>query len=252
MPPLVSVIIPACRPDLVEEAKASVARQTYPHVETIVEFREKRADDTATVVADKIARGVARSQGKYLIVLCDDDELAPTYCEKTVACAERTNADVVYTDVTAFGEKVNALSPDGLKTRLPEFDAEILRFRTVMWMTFLITRDCWEAVGGMDGTQPYMDWDIGLSLYERRATVVHLKEPLYRWRDHGGNGSRAMNGTEALRALRDKWPVWRMPDSEEASTVMMAMQAATPAQRVAMMEAALAAQVAPVGVRACA
>lgn len=251
--PLVSVVIPGYRPDLMQEAIRSVEAQTYPNIEIVPVLKAAKPTDTHHVVADKVNEGVARARGAYLTILCDDDELAPEHTARCVEACEDSGADLAYTDVTAFGEKVSILSKGGLKLFLPDFDPEVLRFRTVMWMTHLCRRAAWDKCGGFDREQPYMDWAFGIEAWEQRLTVKHLKgEHLYRWRDHPQNGSRRMDGSHALRLLRDKYPVWKMPDSEETSTVIMAMQFADQPTRQRMMEAALAAKDAPARVPLCA
>lgn len=130
--PLVSVIIAAHnRPDLLAEAVASVSRQTYPVLETIV------VDDGSTPPLDlgtlqtaggltvRIERhekprrtagaknsGIRVARGDLITFLDDDDLLAPSYVESAVrAMKNHPDREVLFTGVSWFGK----LGPHGEK-----------------------------------------------------------------------------------------------------------------------------------------
>ncbi len=100
--PLVSVIIPTHnRPELLVRAVKSVKRQTYPNIEVIIidDANDSRVfdlytnDETVKLLVNETNRGgcysrnrgIAKSKGKYINFLDDDDILYPTKIEKQVA-----------------------------------------------------------------------------------------------------------------------------------------------------------------------
>jgi glycosyltransferase involved in cell wall biosynthesis len=70
--PLVSVVIPSLphRRKQLERALESVANQTYPYIEVIVEYGGKNVQDARNIA-------VQRSNGKYIAFMDDDDEWKP-------------------------------------------------------------------------------------------------------------------------------------------------------------------------------
>lgn len=203
----VSIVILSHRPQLVGQAQVSARLQTVP-VQIVT-------NEDADYWPEKLNDAVAASRGEFFVVLCDDDKLKPTYVERTLAEADRTGADMVYTDVEIIGTRISAPPPIGLGRpvywQLPEFDAEVLRNACTPWVTALVRKSLWFELGGFDGAQPHFDWDFWIRCAHRAPKGIvarHLKrEFLYQYRDHAGNGSRVMDDGEAMRLLRAKHSV---------------------------------------------
>lgn len=193
MDPKVSVVILSHRPALVGEAMQSVFAQTVPVHQVIVNYSPSywgtKANEAAQVAT-----------GDYIIPLCDDDQLAPTYVEETVAVAQEKGTDIVYTDVGVFGDRL----PFPMTIRLPQFDAEVLRMNCTPWWTALVRKSLWDRLGGYDPAQDYVDWDLWIRACKIGARATKIPKPLYRYRDHGGNGVRVMDHEDSLLKLRRK------------------------------------------------
>jgi hypothetical protein len=191
--PTVSVIILSHRSHLVGQAMTSVFQQTVPVHQVLVNYSPSywgtKANDIAQVAT-----------GDYLIPLCDDDELSPTYVEETVRLAQDQDYDIVYTDVAVFGDRL----PFPVPIRLPQFDAEVLRMHCTPWWTALVKKEVWDALGGYDPAQDYVDWDLWIRACKLGARAGKIAKPLYRYRDHDGNGVRRMDHADSLVKLRRK------------------------------------------------
>ena len=195
--PNVSVLILSHRPDMLSKAIASVEAQTYRDFEICVKA-------SAHWWPDKMNELARSARGRWLVPLCDDDELAPTFLERTVTAAESANADLAYTDVQIIGDYLKVLGTP-IHLQLPTFDAEVLRLRCVPFWTALVSRALFEKVGGYDGEQTFMDHDLWIRCCQADARYVHLRnEYLTLVRKHDGNSGLVIDEQEAWRKLRRK------------------------------------------------
>jgi glycosyltransferase involved in cell wall biosynthesis len=194
--PNVSVCILSHRPELLPRALNSVHRQTYRDFQILVSFAE-------AYWPDKLNDVMRAARGRWLVPLCDDDELAPTFLERHVTEGEKANADLVFSDIAVLGKHTQLIGP--VHIQLPEFDAEVLRMHCVPFFTALVSRELFNAVGGYDGEQPFCDYDLWLRFCQAGAKAVHLRhEYLFQPHSHQHNGSRVMDADEAWRKLRAK------------------------------------------------
>lgn len=157
--PLVSVIIPTLphRKELLARAIASVRHQTYPHIEIIIEEGGRNVQDARNI-------GVARSKGKYIAFMDDDDEFYPTKIEKQV---EKMEADDEITLCLSWGDDERF----GLdcKTIMPKpwwtFKELIAGFNICTTSAFMVRRSTFDAVGGMDDTlDDSHEYDLAIKL----------------------------------------------------------------------------------------
>jgi glycosyltransferase involved in cell wall biosynthesis len=193
----VSVLILSHRPEMLPKAIASVEAQTYRDFEICV----KASVHWWPEKMNELARS---ARGRWIVPLCDDDELAPTFLERTVTEAEAANADLAYTDVQVIGEYMKLLGVP-VQIRLPTFDAEVLRMHCAPFWTALVSRDLFERVGGYDGEQVFMDHDLWIRCCQAGARHVHLRgEFLMLIRHHGRNSALEIDEQEAWRLLRRK------------------------------------------------
>ena len=121
MKPIVSVIIPVYNgADEVRRAIDSALAQVKCEVEVIV-LNDGSKDDTRTVVneyGDKIRaihqensglaqtrnNGILAARGEWVAFLDHDDYWKPEKLSEQLKAAERTSADVVYTNAKNFGD----------------------------------------------------------------------------------------------------------------------------------------------------
>lgn len=207
-PPNVSVLILSHRPDFLPKAIASVEAQTYRDFEICV----KACTHWWPEKMNELAKS---ARGRWIVPLCDDDELAPTFLERHVAEAEAHNADLVYSDLQIIGEYKARLGMP-IHILLPEFDAEVLRMNCVPFWTALVSRKMFWDIGGYDGQQVFMDHDLWIRMCQAGARYRHLKkEYLFLPRAHGRNSSHVIDEQEAWRLLRQKHSPLLVPQLEK-------------------------------------
>jgi hypothetical protein len=171
--PLVSVItatIPE-RADMLTECRATVAAQTHPRLEHIVELDEHYQGCSAMV-----NRAVAQATGEWLLPLADDDLLLPR-CVETLL-AHSTDADIVYSPPLVWGLH----DPWWFFQAPPAIPA-----------TALVRTDLWRDLGGYDETAGREeDRKLWTRAVEAGARFVRVdEEPTWVYRIHGANKSFA-------------------------------------------------------------
>jgi glycosyltransferase involved in cell wall biosynthesis len=198
--PTVSVIIPNHDyARFVGEAIESCLNQTYPVHEVIVVDDNSR-DNSVQVINEWIAKdkrvslvqqrhdggvasvrniGVAQSTSDYFVCLDADDKLDSTFVEKTVARAQSTLVEIVFTDIHMFGDR-EADIPE------PEFSSdELKRNQCVPSACALIERHVFDASGGFALDEWYEDYGWWLRLDKLGFRFVQIHEPLFCYRKHG-------------------------------------------------------------------
>ncbi len=207
--PLVSVIIPAYNYGrFLADAIESVLAQTFKDYELIV-VDDGSTDNTQEVVKPYQGRmhyqrnqnrglsatrnfGVSLAKGKYLAFLDADDEWLPNKLAVQVPVLDdHPDAALVMSRFTLMDGSRQALP--GLKplNKPGETFREIVYHGTACPSSFLVRRECFEALGGFDESIATMeDFDIGLRL-AARYRVIQLEEPLGRYRIHGPSLSTA-------------------------------------------------------------
>jgi hypothetical protein len=193
--PAVSVLIPSqpMRSAMLAECLASLSAQTCQDFEVHISISPHWWGEKITDLA-KIARG------RYLCVLPDDDMLAPTYIEKTLAAA-RGGFALIYTDIQFFGDRTDAYD-------LPDFSVNAQRHACVPWMTSLIRRQLWDGLGGFDPNQILQDSDFYLRAAIERVEAAHVRERLVFARQHPANGAKLMDKDTAALRLQAKHPAF--------------------------------------------
>ncbi len=193
--PKVSVIIPSHRPQLLQHAIGSYIAQTLPKEqrECIVKLCEAEQ-----YWGEKVNEAARAAVGKYYLVLCDDDKLAPTMLEKMVAKAEE-GFDVVLSNAVAFGESTHNLM-------LPPWTRETFYDVNPAWISSLVSAELWHDIGGYDPAQEYQDKAFWYECYVRSPRVAKIHEPLLQYRIHPDSGSRSMNHDRANQLIWKKYP----------------------------------------------
>lgn len=201
--PLISVIIPCFNTaKYLPETLDSLFNQTLQDFEVIA-IDDGSSDNTLQILKEYeqkysnmkvltqqnqyciIARmnGIQFAQGKYLVCLDSDDILHPEYLEKCSAIAEKDESvSIVFSDVQLFGAK-NQL----WKT---EFNIEKLLLDNGLYITSLIRKSHFDAVGGFDtNLMMYEDWDVFISIIKNGGKTAKIEETLfyYRQREEGNS-----------------------------------------------------------------
>lgn len=236
--PLVSVVLPAYNhARYVAQAIASVAAQTYPHIELIV-IDDGSTDRTAAVISGCVAgagfpvrfiarenrgapatlnEGAALAKGRYLAFLNSDDYYAPDRIATLVDEIARVGVSWGFSLVSNAGVEAGPNAPavagvaDILQRQRNFLGTQPNSFTLVEYNIAISTgnlfveRDFFSAVGGFRDYRYNHDWDFCLRASAFAEPIV-VDRPLYFYRRHesntiGESGDRATE--DADRVLRD-------------------------------------------------
>jgi GT2 family glycosyltransferase len=172
MRPRVSICIPSHRPELAGEAIRSA--QAQEGADCSIHLLQH-----STWWSEKINDLVYSSFAEYIVILPDDDLLAPTYIARTLAELERhPEWGIAYTDHRLFGDR-DEVYRAGSWTH-----EDFRRGNPVLGMTALIRRQVWMTHAGFDPAQTYQDWDFFYRCYKAGVRAVRIQEPLLHYRYH--------------------------------------------------------------------
>jgi hypothetical protein len=211
--PMVSVIVRTRdRPDLLEQALASIAASTYrrveivlvndggaePTVETSIPFPVVRVElATNAGRAGAANAGVAAASGDYVAFLDDDDLMEPEHLETLVGLVSAADVRVAFTDA-AVG--IYELDPDDgwreVERRLPysrDFDPDLLLLDNyIPFNTLLIERSLVDEVGRFaEELEFFEDWDFLIRL-AALAPFHHLARVTAEYRHFRGSGHHVL------------------------------------------------------------
>lgn len=210
MDPLVSVVIRTYnRENYLREALASVLSQTYTHLEVVVvdvgstdntpnllhsfgnQIRHFRCHSRSHFAAMNFA--VEKAEGKYLLLLDDDDTLLPLTAEKT-ARVVRENPDV---SIVMGRWRWILDGENGVVLRetshidCNNMFSRLLKSNEVQSCGVLVRKEAILAVGGCDESlSGCVDWDLWLRLAHHGYRFYCLDEFLGIIRVHSGNFQR--------------------------------------------------------------
>lgn len=197
-PPVVSIIIPSHRPSMLHEAMGSVYGQTFRGHQLLVNCAEDW-------YPEKINELALAARGEFIAILPDDDLLVQTWMAETVAKA-REGYDVVCTDYIRRIKTQDTYWPAQPWT-LDSFQSG--GCNPVCGSTFLMRRDLWNEIGGIDPEQIFWDWDLAYECFKRPAvTATVIPRPLVVFRVHDGPHDQ-QDDADAMRRLRAKHPELR-------------------------------------------
>lgn len=199
---LVSVIMPSRnRPKLFPAAVRSALAQTHPSIEvhliddaseTPYELPEDLASDPRVYLhrleshrGISVARnhGVARSEGRFIAFLDDDDRWLPQKIEKQMALLrsnpEWAGVDTGY-ETQIEGKPILRFVPDLQR----DLKLSLLREASISISTVLMTREAFEHVGGFDPEMTlHEDWELWLRVTDEFRIGALPEIHMYR-RDH--------------------------------------------------------------------
>ena len=180
--PKVSIIVISHRLELLKLALESIERQTYNNIEVLI-HHTLAAPHTQMIEHTKINRLVASSIGKYISILCEDDEYDPRYVETCVKALEGEEVDMVYTDRLSIGHMTKYIP--SREFTLESFQSSI---SNPIPGTIFFTRSAWNMVGGYTRKE-YADGHFAYMLLKYGINAYHLQEPLFLYRIHMDNYS---------------------------------------------------------------
>ncbi len=235
--PVVSVVIPAYNhARYVAKAIASVAAQTYPHIELVV-IDDGSSDDTAEAIARNVAglpfparfekrsnkgaaatlnEGAALAQGRYIAFLNSDDWYAPDRIASMVDEVARTRSLWGFSLVSNGDEAAAEDAPEQVHFDVLQKQRNFLgtypnSFTLVQYNVavssgnLFVERDFFLSLGGFREYRYNHDWDFCLRAAAIAEPVV-AQRPLYFYRVHAGNTiaeSRQAATEDANRVLGD-------------------------------------------------
>ena len=126
--------------------------------------------------------GARHAAAAYIMYLDADDQLAPTYLERTVAILDtQPSVGFVYSGIRLFGQ-------DEHEWPSVAFDLRTLMVENFIPSHALLRRLGWEQVGGFDTVHRLYgleDWDFWLRLGAAGWSGWHIEELLVFYRKHG-------------------------------------------------------------------
>jgi len=190
--PLVSVVIPCYNyAEYLPDAVNSVINQTYKNWEIII-VNDGSEDNTAEVASQLISsnpdrkiklinqdnsgkpavsrnRGIAESNGEYILPLDADDMLIPGALKMYIDELENINTDncVVYAWLKTFGVTSNLW-----QTR--EFQLNELLHKTMLPYCSMFHRSVWQKLNGYRTNVGYEDWDFWIGAAENGAAFLNI------------------------------------------------------------------------------
>lgn len=169
---MISVIIPVwgTYKEFLPSCLESLSRQTYKDYEVIVV-------DWATDLPTARNEGIKKAKGDKILCLDVDDELDPTFLEKTNAVDD---------DIVSVGQ---VMFEDDDEVWLPKEHPTFADFYlgNQIHCASLFKKEVWETVDGFDESmkEGFEDWFFFLNATKAGYTVTTIQEPLFFYRRHG-------------------------------------------------------------------
>jgi glycosyltransferase involved in cell wall biosynthesis len=213
--PLISVLLPACDPDLgwLERALDSVCAQSYEKWELCVvddasqsselsQWLAARSKDDPRVRSIRLEQRVGisaatntaleRARGSHFALLDHDDELTPDALFEMAAAIRELDADLLYSDEDKIDSRGRLRDP----AFKPDFSPDWLLSCNFVSHLGVYRSALARELGGFrsefDGSQ---DYDLALRFSERSSRIHHVPRVLYHWRI--ARGSTADPWTDA-------------------------------------------------------
>jgi glycosyltransferase involved in cell wall biosynthesis len=201
--PTVAVVIPCYRQaELLPDALASVATQSWPHIQCAI-VDDGSPDDTAAVARELIRKypgrdirllrqenrglaearnsGIASTTAPLILPLDADDRLVPGAVARMVQeFIGESRVDLVVPWAREFGDR-----EDRVETRFCTL-RQLLRRNWLIYSS-MYTRKIFDRVGGYNPNMRhgYEDWDFSIGMLKRGAVLVHVADELLLYRKHG-------------------------------------------------------------------
>lgn len=215
--PLVTVVILSHRSHFLPACLQSVFNQTEQDFQIIVQHCKKNW-------STKLNEAASIAHGEFIIPLCDDDLIAPTYIEE---CLKRAHcADVIYTDRLCWQEGEDPALGEGVRVHqlgehfteanagpkgyfTTQFPPDIFSFGSTLPMTCMIRRAFWQRMGGYDPEMPHADTEFYLRAAiaeDPQCRFVYIPQPLFWYHLHETQYSKTYKNSldDAMRMYHTK------------------------------------------------
>ncbi len=169
---------------------------TAPHVAELLHaasrhdarIRVLRLPANAGIAAATNA-GIRAARGQFVAFLDHDDVLEPDAVHKLAIAAQRSGADLIYSDEAVTTEDVDSIVE--VRAR-PAFSHDYYLSHPYFVHLVCVRTALARQLGGWDETLPISsDVDFVLRAVEAAGAVAHVPSVLYRWRTHAGSTGHA-------------------------------------------------------------
>lgn len=212
--PRVSLIIRTYnRPQYLLECLESVRLQQYPNLETVVVWNGGECQDVnaPNLVNVKIVRtslgaamnaGIASASGAYLYVLDDDDMLLGRAISKSVQLAESVGADLVFSDLLVFTDRITAVFMAKIQTFEECLVAKCIPHPSSMYRRSFLRRHSLEYDPQYENAE---DYDFLLRMLLAGPKIAKVEQPVYLYRVHASQQSRTATESINAQRIRARW-----------------------------------------------
>lgn len=195
--PLISIIIPCHNSaNYIKETLLSIYHQSYQNFE-IIAIDDGSNDNTLEILYEEAKKesrlkvlsqentycvkarihAIQYARGNYLVCLDSDDLLGIDYLK---VCVDAAEADkklaIVYTDAFLFGARNEPW-------KLPKFALPDFLLQNCIYITALIRKKDYDAVGGFDSNMTFIeDWELFISIIKNGGKVKQIHQPLFYYR----------------------------------------------------------------------
>lgn len=200
--PVLSAIIPVYKPDLWQLVQCvdSVLAQPYRKVEVVLSLdgdaqseiedyiqKVEQKDQRLIIVRNDLNQGISnasnralqKATGDYVMLIDQDDMLAPHAVVEIVQVLQERQYDFIYTDEDMIDERNKRFSPQFK----PDWSPHTLLSRMYVNHLSVYRKEVVQKVGGFrseyDGSQ---DYDLLLRASKYFQSVKHISKVLYHWR----------------------------------------------------------------------
>jgi len=214
--PKVSVIIPCYNHgEFLLETLYSLQEQTFTDYEIIIVNDGSTDEATVTLlqnmkrpktrifntvnngVSAARNRGITEAVGQYILPLDADDLITPQFLEKTVSLLEQNpETGIVSCDAELFGMLSEV-------RQLPDFSLEHLLSENLLFATSVFRKSNWKSVGGYRTAMKFgwEDWDFWIAMARSSIKVIHIPEPLFKYRISSESRDRSMTLWQKLNMM---------------------------------------------------
>lgn len=147
-------------------------------------------------------RGIENANGKYILLVDNDDYLAENFIQKLLKDALHYDADIVKCGYSMFNEKkgvISQIQESPKRIISGNLQSELLTYNGFVWGT-VIRRSLFSKVSFPNGYW-YEDMITRLLIYRLSHKFIYEPELLYYYRVHNQNASRIVWNTKNYKAL---------------------------------------------------
>ncbi len=156
-------------PDILNNVRYAKISEKFIHIEN--KGTVKRQQEQYAII-----------DNKYIMILCADDILEPTFLEKTVAYMNKhPKCGAVGTNITMFYENAPDVVCKFDKTKMT---LEHIAGKNHMLGSSLMRNKALKEADLSGGFTRYQDWDRWVSMLEAGWNLGLIEEPLFRYRQH--------------------------------------------------------------------